>query len=92
MDIFSYLDRLAPKGGFDFILADPPYAKQPGERDFNPELFASQGLREALAPGGLFILEKMPRLPLHPGPHWELIRERKYGATEVALLRVNTGP
>ncbi len=87
-DVFSYLDRLAPKGAFDFIFADPPYAKKPGERDFTPELMASQALGDALAPGGIFILEKIPgkRIPL--GDRWELLRERRYGATEVALLRV----
>jgi 16S rRNA (guanine966-N2)-methyltransferase len=87
MDIFSYLDRLAPKGAFDFIFADPPYAKAPGERDFTPELMASAPLADALAPGGLFILEKMPGQPIPVGTRWELLRERRYGATEVAWLR-----
>jgi len=88
MDVFSYLDRLAPKGAFDFIFADPPYAKKPGERDFTPELMASEALGEALAEGGLFILEKIPGAPVPLGTRWELLRERRYGATEVALLRL----
>jgi len=87
MDVFSYLDRLAPKGAFDFIFADPPYAKAPGERDFAPELMASQSLADALAPGGIFVLEKIPGQALALGKRWELVRERKYGATEVALFR-----
>jgi len=87
MDVFSYLDRLAPKGAFDFIFADPPYAKKPGERDFTPELMASPALADALAPGGIFILEKLPGQPIPLGRRWELLRERRYGATEVALLR-----
>jgi 16S rRNA (guanine966-N2)-methyltransferase len=87
LDIFSYLDRLAPKAAFDFIFADPPYAKRPGERDFTPELFASQALADALAPGGLFILEKIPGQPLPLG-RWDLIREKRYGATEVAWLKL----
>jgi 16S rRNA (guanine966-N2)-methyltransferase len=87
MDLFSYLDRLAPKAAFDFIFADPPYAKRPGERDFTPELLASQALGDALAPGGLFILEKIPGQPLTLG-RWELVKERRYGATEVAWLRI----
>jgi 16S rRNA (guanine966-N2)-methyltransferase len=88
MDVFSYLDRLAPKGAFDFIFADPPYAKKPGERDFTPELVASQPLADALAPGGLFILEKIPGQPIPLGARWELLRERRYGSTEVAWLRI----
>jgi 16S rRNA (guanine966-N2)-methyltransferase len=87
-DVFSYLDRLAPKGAFDFVFADPPYAKKPGERDFAPELLASQPLADSLAPGGLFILEKIPGQPLPLFGRWELTRERKYGATEVAWLRL----
>jgi 16S rRNA (guanine966-N2)-methyltransferase len=90
LDIFSYLDRLAPKGAFDFVFADPPYAKAPGERDFTPELMASRALAEALAPGGLFILEKIPGQPIPLGARWELVRERRYGATEVAWLRIKT--
>lgn len=88
MDIFSYLDRLAPKRAFDFIFADPPYAKKPGERDFTPELMASAPLADALAPDGIFILEKMPGEPVPLGARWELLRERHYGATEVAWLRI----
>jgi 16S rRNA (guanine966-N2)-methyltransferase len=87
-DVFSYLDRLAPKGAFDFIFADPPYAKKPGERDFAPELLASQALADALAPDGIFILEKIPGQAPPLGARWELLRERRYGATEVAILRV----
>ena len=87
MDVFSYLDRLAPKGAFDFIFADPPYAKKPGERDFTPELMASTALAEALAPEGLFVLEKIPGQPVPLGGRWEIVRERRYGATEVVLLR-----
>jgi 16S rRNA (guanine966-N2)-methyltransferase len=90
LDIFSYLDRLAPKGAFHFIFADPPYAKAPGERDFTPELMASGPLADALAPGGIFILEKIPGQPVPLGARWELLRERRYGATEVALLRIRS--
>jgi 16S rRNA (guanine966-N2)-methyltransferase len=92
LDIFSYLDRLAPKGAFDFIFADPPYAKKPGERDFTPELMASVSLADSLAPAGIFVLEKMPGQPIPLGTRWELVRERGYGATEVAFLRITTSP
>jgi 16S rRNA (guanine966-N2)-methyltransferase len=91
LDVFSYLDRLAPAGVFDFIFADPPYAKAPGERDFTPELMASKPLADGLAPGGIFILEKIPGQAIPLGTRWELIRERRYGATEVALLRMKAG-
>ena len=87
MDVFSYLDRMAPLGGFDLIFADPPYAKAAGERDFGSELVGSQSLLRALAPGGIFILEHLPTVPLPERKEWECIRDKRYGATAVAFLR-----
>lgn len=87
IDIFHYLDRLAGAATFDVIIADPPYAKKPGERDFAPELLRSESLRRALKPGGIFVLEHLPHATLDPGPEWELIRDKRYGATAVAFLR-----
>ena len=88
LDIFSFLHKIAPEAGYDFILADPPYAKQKGERDFGVELLSDPALARALAPGGWFILEKLPGAPLPLRTGWELVRERRYGATEVAWLRL----
>ena len=84
-DIFSFLHRRAPKHGYDFIIADPPYAKQPGERDFGAELLNDPVLPGVLAPEGLFILEKLPDAETISPPPWELVRERRYGATAVAV-------
>ena len=85
-DVFRFLDCFAAPGAYDLILADPPYAKAPGERDFTPELLGSEPLRKALAPDGIFILEHLPgaKLPLRNG--WECFRQKRYGATEVAFL------
>jgi 16S rRNA (guanine966-N2)-methyltransferase len=86
MDIFSYLDRLAPAEGFDLILADPPYAKQKDDRDFSKELLASESLYGALASDGVFVLEHLPGAKLPLGNMWECVKQRRYGATEVAYL------
>lgn len=86
MDVFSFLDRLAKPGVFDIVFADPPYAKKPGERDFGAELLCSAALAAALAPGGIFVLEKPPGAPFPKGTLWECARLKKYGATEVAFL------
>lgn len=87
LDIFSYLHRLAPKEEFDLIFADPPYAKKKEERDFAAELLGDPALAAALAPEGVLVLEKLPglRVPF-PEARWELLRERRYGATEVAYF------
>src|SRR4051812_80144 len=50
MDFFASLAPLAPHAEFRVIFAAPPYAKQPGERDFTPELLGSESLRRALTP------------------------------------------
>ncbi len=86
-DVFRFLDVFAAPASYELIFADPPYARQSGERDFTPELLGSAALRAALAPGGIFILEHLPGAKLALGKRWECLRERRYGATAVALLR-----
>jgi 16S rRNA (guanine966-N2)-methyltransferase len=86
-DVFSYLDRLARPDSFDIILADPPYAKYPGERDFDPELLTNQGLRNSLKDGGIFVLEHLPNKDLPTYAEWDCFRDKRYGATAVAFLR-----
>lgn len=87
VDVFRFLDRFAGEATFDLILADPPYAKSREDRDFTPELLASDSLRRALAPGGIFILEHLPGAKLPLRDRWESIREKRYGATAVSFLQ-----
>ncbi len=87
LDVFSFLHRLAPEGGYDLIIADPPYDKRPGERDFGMELLGDPAAAKALAPGGWLILEKRPALRWKIPAAWELIKERRYGATAVIWFR-----
>ncbi len=86
-DALRWVERSAPPGAFDLILADPPYARGKGERDFGRELIAIPELLRALAPGGIFILEHRPDEPLPLGTAWECTRDKRYGATAVAFLR-----
>lgn len=88
MDIFRFLDRFATPESYEIILADPPYAKGPGDRDFTPELLASEPLQKALVPGGVFVLEHLPGAKLPLRGVWECFRQKRYGATEVAFLRL----
>lgn len=87
MDVFRFLDSRNFAGTYEIILADPPYAKAPGERDFAPELLCSPSLQAALAPGGVFVLEHLPGAKLKLTGAWECFRQKRYGATEVAFLR-----
>src|SRR4030095_11518861 len=86
MDVFSYLDRRQDTGQFDLIIADPPYAKKPGERDFGSELLASPAIPRALASNGVFVLEHLPDVKLTIRPPWICTRDKRYGATAVAFL------
>jgi 16S rRNA (guanine966-N2)-methyltransferase len=88
-DVFSFLDRFATPGAYDLIFADPPYAKAAGDRDFGTELLCSESLRRALAPGGIFILEKLPGAPFPRKMAWECVRLKKYGSTELAFLQAH---
>jgi len=90
-DVFSFLDRATTPAVYDIIFADPPYAKQPGDRDFGTELLLLESLQRALADDGLFVLEKMPGAPFPEKMNWECVRLKKYGATEVAFLCARTG-
>jgi 16S rRNA (guanine966-N2)-methyltransferase len=85
-DAIRWVSR-APAAAFDIIFADPPYAKYKDDRDFTPELLGNEGLRQALAPGGIFVLEHLPGSKLPLGEAWECLRQKRYGATEVAFLR-----
>jgi 16S rRNA (guanine966-N2)-methyltransferase len=86
-EALRWVERSAGPGAFDLILADPPYAKHPGERDFTLDLLASHALQRALKPGGLFVLEHLPGAPLDLRGLWECVRSKRYGATEVSFLR-----
>lgn len=88
-DVFDFLNRASPSvplALYDLIFADPPYAKTPGARDFGDELLRSDILPRLLAPGGMFVLEKMPGKPLPETTGWNCVRLKKYGSTEVAFL------
>ncbi len=85
-----WLNQQANPARFDIVLADPPYAKRPGEHDYTPELLTSPGLRSTLAPGAIFVLEHLPGAQLPLGDAWECLRQKCYGATEVAFLRLRS--
>ena len=101
MDVFRFLDRrggggdqrgledgrAAAPASYEIVLADPPYAKAEGERDFGSELLGSEALRLALAPGGIFVLEHLPNATLKLGKAWTCLRDKRYGATAVAFLQ-----
>jgi 16S rRNA (guanine966-N2)-methyltransferase len=91
-EVAGFLDRLGRQetpACFDLIFADPPYTTREQPIDFGLQLTTSSMLRNALAPDGLLILEKSPRHLLNVDPlAWEIVRQKRYGSTEVLFLRV----
>ena len=80
-DVFDFLKHATRQ--FDIIFADPPYEAAPGKRAYTDLLLNDGRIPPLLALHGIFVLEKRPaeRLPQHP--HWKILRERRYGMTEV---------
>lgn len=95
-DVFAYLARrqsgATDDAAFDLIFADPPYTTREQPVDYARQLTASGALAAALAPDGLFVLEKSPRHALALDPlAWECVRQKRYGSTEVLFLRPVAG-
>lgn len=89
-DIFAFLrgdaEKLKP---WDFIFADPPYARGKASEDLIARLLGNEVLPRLLVPGhGRFLLESASRvpLPLPESPRWEVQREKTYGETRITHL------
>ena len=71
--------------GFDIAFSDPPYALA-AETGFAPALAAAAG-RGVVRPGGLFVAEMAAAQGADSVPGWELVRDRVYGRTRLAIWR-----
>jgi 16S rRNA (guanine966-N2)-methyltransferase len=85
-DVFDYLRHASGAEMFDVIFADPPYEKTEDGRRFTEKLLAHEALSQLLAADGIFVLEKRPAEALPEMKQWRLLRQKKYGATEVLFL------
>jgi 16S rRNA (guanine966-N2)-methyltransferase len=94
-EVVTFLDRRQREGDvepFDLIFADPPYTTPEQPIDFGRQLTLSKSLKASLAPDGIFILEKGPRHELTlDSVSWEIMRQKRYGSTEVLFLRSLAG-
>jgi len=86
-EVFAFLEAPPPNECFDIILADPPYEKTKSGGEFTRSLLENQKLADLLEPDGVFVLEKRPGEELPQHSLWEVLRARKYGATEVLMLQ-----
>ena len=79
-DAFAYLEK--PAGGFDLILADPPYASN-SDRDFGEELLQDVSLVERLSRGGIMVIEVEAGRSEIVAPGWHLLEQRTYGRSSI---------
>jgi 16S rRNA (guanine966-N2)-methyltransferase len=85
-DVFDFLRHASGAEMFDFIFADPPYEKTEAGDRFTERLLANEALSQLLDPDGIFVLEKQPTEDLPEMKQWRLLRQKRYGATEVLFL------
>jgi 16S rRNA (guanine966-N2)-methyltransferase len=86
-DVFLFLKSAnALREKFKIIFADPPYDKMKSGESFTEKLLANENLPKLLEPEGIFILEKRPGEKVPSMSLWTLLRQKKYGATEVLFL------
>jgi len=86
-DVFRFLKNATHSGEkFRIIFADPPYEQMKSGERFTDSLLTNPNLPELLEPNGLFVLEKRPDDQILEMKRWTLLRQKKYGATEVLFL------
>ncbi len=83
-DVFMRLALPCAGEGFDWVLADPPYA-QAQEQGWLARL-AGLLLRNGwIKPGGVFVYETEGRAPPPELPGFRLARDKTYGSTRVLI-------
>ena len=80
-DIARALRQLAGGPRFTLVLADPPYAKQPGRASLSQQLLDNPDLAAVTEPGGWFVLEHYKSDALTPPPAWQASRQQRHGDT-----------
>ncbi|MGJ8671367.1 16S rRNA (guanine(966)-N(2))-methyltransferase RsmD [Rubritalea sp.] len=84
-DVLGYVKRA--RGCYDLIFADPPYYKNPGDRDFVSELLAEENLYQIITSDGLLVVEvdakHNPTIPAC----WKQLDKRRYGSCSIIFLQ-----
>ena len=83
-DVYDWLAR--ERGArFDVAYADPPY--ELGAEKGYARVLALLAARDVVKAGGLFIAEMKAHQTPDESPLWELVRDRTYGQTRIAIYR-----
>jgi 16S rRNA (guanine966-N2)-methyltransferase len=85
-EVFDFLKHAKAAEKFRLIFADPPYEQTRSGEQFTQKLLANENLPRLLEFGGLFVLEKRPAENVPDTARWNIVRAKRYGATEVLML------
>jgi len=91
-DVFAFLRTASSTEPYRIVFADPPYEKTKSGGQFTQLLLESAELAGLLEPSGTFVLEKRPAEKIPTAPLWDVVRARRYGATEVLFLHRAAAP
>ena len=91
-NVFDFLRRSAGMENFQIIFADPPYEQTKSGERYTEKLLSNEVLQQLLDSDGVFVLEKRPSELIPATNLWDVVRARKYGATEVLFLSAIRGP
>lgn len=91
-NVFDFLRRSAGMENFQIIFADPPYEQTKSGERYIEKLLSNEVLPQLLDSDGVFVLEKRPSELIPATNLWDVVRARKYGATEVLFLSAIRGP
>ena len=82
-DVLSWLASCSVTA--DIAFADPPYAL--GDQGVYEEVMRLLAERGVIPPGGIFVAEMASRRACGESPAWELLRDRVYGQSRLAVYR-----
>jgi len=91
-NVFDFLRRSAGTENFQIIFADPPYEQTKSGERYTEKLLSNEVLPQLLDSDGVFVLEKRPSELIPATNLWDVVRARKYGATEVLFLSAIRAP
>jgi len=89
-EVFSFLNNKVTKPEFDVVFADPPYEKAvrntiiPSPTELLDAVLASGLLKKS----GVMVLEQGSKEMLPDSEGWELIRDKRYGGTQLRFFRL----
>ena len=87
-DALAWLRRpTVPRGSVSVVFADPPYVEHEGDADGTAALLEAAAASGMLAERAFFAVEQRAGTPPPEAPEWEGVALRRYGRTQIALLR-----